>query len=735
MRLHAFCRAGAPMHTHATTHLNQDEDGMTTHTLARRRSAGRMTMLIWLIFFTTVLSWAGGLPVLLACGEEPVPHVAGIAWMALKDVTQGSLLFRTNQAGRYIPAPLLKTDVQIAVSGIIARTTLKQEFLNPSREKDNWAEGIYVFPLPETAAVDHLRMKVGERTIVGEIKERAEAKKVYKQAKLEGKRASLVEQERPNMFTTSVANIAPGDKITVEIEYQETVRHDHGTFSLRFPMVVGPRYIPGTPVVMEDQPPGRGWSQDTDRVTDASRITPPVQHPYQGTINPVSLTIDLAAGFPLGKVESPYHEILTIADSDGRQHISLRQDYIPANRDFQLTWKSASGQAPTATVYREQQGDSDYVFLMVTPPASDQPVTNVPRETIFVIDTSGSMAGTSIEQAKAALLLALNHLTAQDRFNVIQFNSVTHVLFSQPQSVKTDTLRKAIQYVEQLHANGGTEIFPALKMALKESPPSTHLRQVIFLTDGQVGNEDELFDVIRSQLGTSRLFTIGIGSAPNSHFMRKAAEFGRGTFTHIGSTSEVKAQMDAIFRKLERPVLTDLQVEGLDGATEMFPARIPDLYDGEPVGVGLKIPTIPTEVIIKGSFGSAPWRTAVALKDSPLRDGLSVYWARLKIASLTDQPRYAQDESLTRQAVLDVALAHHLVSKYTSLVAVDIEPIRPTDRSLVSHAMKTNLPEGQDYQAIFGLPKTATSWQLQILLGLSALTAAGLLRGFRKQVT
>jgi len=197
----------------------------------------------------------------------------------------------------------------------------------------------------------------------------------------------------------------------------------------------------------------------------------------------------------------------------------------------------------------------------------------------------------------------------------------------------------------------------------------------------------------------------------------------------------VKAQMDAIFLKLERPVLTDLHVEGLDGATEMFPARIPDLYDGEPVVVGLKIPTIPTEVIIKGSFGSAPWRTAVALKDSPLRDGLSVYWARLKIASLTDQQRYAQDESMTRQAVLDVALAHHLVSKYTSLVAVDTEPIRPTDNSLVSHAMKTNLPERQDYQAIFGLPKTATNWQLQLLLGLSALTAAGLLWGFRKQVT
>jgi Ca-activated chloride channel family protein len=643
----------------------------------------------------------------------------------LKAVTQGSLLFKTNEAGRYIPAPILKTDVHIAVTGIIARTTLRQEFMNPSREKDDWAEGIYVFPLPETGAVDHLRMTIGERIIEGQIKERAEAKKVYEQAKHEGKRASLVEQERPNIFTTSVANIAPGDKITVEIEYQETVRYDQGRFSIRFPMVVGPRYIPGTPVVIEDQPPGLGWSLDTDRVPDASRITPPVQHPTHGLINPVSLAIDLAPGFPLAKVESAYHPILAIAEPDGRRHITLRADNVPANRDFQLTWQPAMGHSPTVTVYTEQGGEDRYAFLMAMPPVwAEQQFVPVARETIFVIDTSGSMAGTSIEQAKAALLLALNRLTAQDRFNVIQFNSVTHVLFSQPQPVRTDALRKAVHYVDHLKANGGTEILPALKMALKGAAPSSHLRQVIFLTDGQVGNEDELFEVIRAQLGTSRLFTIGIGSAPNSHFMRKAAEFGRGTFTHIGSTSEVKEQMDAIFRKLERPVLTDIHMEGLDEGVEMFPPLIPDLYDGEPVVVIMKRRSLPEAITIRGLIGSTPWKTELAVKDREPREGLSVYWARQKIASLMDQHRYGQDESALRHAVLDVALAHHLVSKYTSLVAVDVTPVRPTDKMLQTHAMKTNLPEGQDYHAIFGLPRTATSGQLQILFGLVMLAGA-----------
>jgi Ca-activated chloride channel family protein len=498
---------------------------------------------------------------------------------------------------------------------------------------------------------------------------------------------------------------------------------------------VGPRYIPGTPAVLEDQPTGNGWSLDTDRVPDASRITPPVQHPVYSPINPVSVNIDLAPGFPLGTIESPYHQILTIAEQDGRQHITLREDAVPADRDFVLTWKPSAGQAPILSVFREQHGNDHYAFLMAMPPiGSDHSPIIVARETIFVIDTSGSMSGTSIEQAKAALLLALNRLTAQDRFNVIQFNSVTHVLFSQAQPVTPQTLRKALHYVDNLKANGGTEILPALKMALKSSAPASHLRQVIFLTDGQVGNEDELFEIIRTQLGTSRLFTIGIGSAPNSHFMRKAAEFGHGTFTHIGSTSEVQAQMDAIFRKLERPALTDLHIEGLGGQIEMFPPRIPDLYEGEPVVVILKGRALPDTITIHGMIGASPWTTAITLKNSEHREGLSAYWARQKIAALMDQQRYGQDEAATKQAVLDVALGHHLVSKYTSLVAVDVTPARPADKLLQTHALKTNLPDGQDHRAIFGLPQTATSGQLQILLGLGMLLAAWLMWTVRGRV-
>ncbi len=689
------------------------------------------TCSIWMTLLCTLCSWVGGPPVLHACGEEPPPVEETVG---LSDVTQGRLLFRTGQAGRFIPAPTLNTDVQITVTGVIARAIVKQEFSNPGKE---WAEGIYVFPLPETAAVDHLHLRIGGRIIEGQIKERGEAKKVYGQAKQEGKHASLVEQERPNVFTTSVTNIAPHDRITIEIEYQETVRYDQGTFSLRFPMVVGPRYIPGTPVLVKDQPQGgRGFALDTDHVSDASRVTSPVEHPGTGLINPVTLSVDLAAGFPLGKLESASHPILIVPEPDGRRQVTLRQDAVPADRDFQLTWQPAPGQQPSATVFTQQQDGATYAFMMVMPPASaGKKPLGLPRETIFIIDTSGSMSGASIEQARVALLMALPRLTSLDTFNVIEFNSVVHALFSSPQPVTTATMKKAVRFVDGLVANGGTEMLPALTLALNAPVDEKRIQQVIFLTDGQVGNETELFQLISQRLNSRRLFTIGIGSAPNSHFMRKASEFGRGTFTHIGNVNEVKEKMDALFRKLEHPVLTEIQLEGtgLAGA-ELFPSRIPDLYDGEPIVVAMKHTQLPDDVTIQGGKGSTPWKTTVSVKQSTSREGLSVYWARQKIASLMDQEPHGQDDSARRQAILDVALPHHLVSKYSSLVAVDVTPARPIDKNVIAQTMKTNLAEGQDYQAIFGLPNTATSGQWQILFGLLALTTAAMLWLVRRQL-
>ncbi|MDK2742338.1 MAG: marine proteobacterial sortase target protein [Nitrospira sp. BO4] len=677
---------------------------------------------------------------LLLCLDSPSPaepiepeslSTGIVPTMGLHDVKEGTLLFKTNQQGRYRPASILKTDVQIAVTGMIARAAVRQEFTNPSKKKGDWLEGIYVFPLPETAAVDHLRMKIGERIVEGQIKERAEAKKTYEQAKHEGKRTSLVEQERPNIFTTSVANIGPGERVIVEIEYQETVRYDNGQFQLRFPMAVGQRYIPGTPVIIEGQEPkGSGTVLDTDRVPDSSRITPPVHSPGQGSINPLSLALVLNPGFPVAKVESPYHPIIVIPDPDGGFQVSLKEEAVPADKDFQLIWHLAPHTAPLATIFTEEKHGETYAMLTIAPPTQpDEKAVRVPRDLIFVIDTSGSMAGPSIQQAKASVTAALTRLTTLDRFNVIQFNNTVRSLFPTLEPVTAASMRKAVRYTERMSADGGTEILPALRQALKNPQDPSRIQQIVLLTDGQVGNEEELFEMLHYKLGTRRLFTIGIGSTPNSYLMRKTAEVGRGTFTHIGNIEEVKDRLDALFKKLERPVLHDIAVDptGWSG-TEQYPSQIADLYEGEPIVLAIKARSLPPHATLKGLAGHHPWTLPVSFNQAASQGGLSVFWARQKISALMDETYKGGVEEAIKNAVIDVAVSHHLASKYTSLVAVDVTPARPTDRSSTEQAPAAV----QDQASIAALPKTATIGQLQILFGLALLTIAGLVWRHRK---
>ena len=644
--------------------------------------------------------------------------------------TEGTLLWRTAQQETAVPAPVLATEVEMRVTGMVVRAMVRQHFTNPSGE---WAEGVYVFPLPEDAAVDHLRMRVGDRAIEGVVQERMAAKTTYEAAKKQGQHASLVEQERPNVFTTSVANIPPGAAIEVEIQYQQAARYDAGRFGLRFPMVVGPRYIPGVSIAGTS---GTGWAPDTDAVPDASRVTPPVAHPSRGPINPVTLRVELDPGVPLAAVASPSHAIHTRPLSGGRWEIELQQVSVAADRDFELAWTPVPGAAPTTAVLTEQKADELFALLMVLPPAMPGSRDRLPREVIFVLDHSGSMAGASIEQAKAALKLALARLQPADSFNVIRFNHRTDGVFSQPEPASRQRLGEADRYVDAIRAEGGTEMLPALLRALDGGERSDRLRQVIFLTDGAVGNEERLFHAIRERLGDSRLFTIGIGSAPNSHFMREAARLGRGTFTYIGSPTEVQQRMTALFHKLESPVLADVRLE-LPGATEVevLPGLVPDLYVGEPIVVAVRARALPSEGVVRGRFGTTPWESRVSLHQAAPGAGLSVHWARAKIAALLDGQRAGAPDDEVRHAVVDVALRHHLVSAHTSLVAVDVTPVRPGDAGLTTHTLVTNLPHGWQYEAVFGLGQGATPGPLHLLVGLAALLlAAGLGVALRRDV-
>jgi len=625
--------------------------------------------------------------------------------------TEGGLVLRA--AGRApVVAPLVSTDVTIRVAGPVARAHVVQTYYNPESE---WYEGVYVFPLPENGAVDRLRMRVGERLIEGEIKERGVARAAYGEARAAGQRAALLDQERPNIFTTQVANIGPRESVVVELEYQQVLRYDGGRYSLRFPMVVGPRYVPAGPML----------------VADANRITPPVMKPgtEDGRMNPLSLRVELDAGVPLAAVESHYHRVLIEEPSPSRREVRLADGAVPANRDFELAWVPRLQDAPQAAWFTEEKDGRHYGLLMVLPSAAT-PSSRLPREVVFVLDTSGSMAGTSIRQAKEALLLALERLQPADRFEVIEFNSTARALFGSPRDATRDNVRRATHWVASLDARGGTEMALALKLALNgREAEAGRVRQVIFLTDGAVGNEEALFALLRERLGGSRLFTIGIGSAPNSHFMTHAAQLGRGTFTYIGRIEEVGARMGELFAKLEAPVLQGLEVHWPQGVqVEAWPARLPDLYAGEPVVVAAALNQLQGEVRLVGERDGRRWEAEVALARNAPAEGMGGVWAREKVNALMASLRDGAAENEVRARVIELATAHRLVTRYTSFVAVDRTPARPRDEAMKSAALPTLLPEGWEYDKVFGeLPQGSTGSRFALALGFCALLAGAAL--------
>jgi Ca-activated chloride channel family protein len=679
------------------------------------------------------------------------------------EVGRGSLLFRGEgeNEGSFTLAPELKTVVDIDVTGVIARTTVRQAFTNPGSD---WLEGVYVFPLPDRAAVDTLKMRIGDRLIEGRIEERKKAKKIYQQARKEGRKAALLESERPNIFTTSVANIGPGETITVEIRYQERLAYKDGEFRLRFPMVVGPRYIPGNVQVARFG--GNGWALPTDKVADADRITPPVRHPDHGPINPLELTVRLQPGFALAGLKSHHHKIVESAEDEtanDQRVLTLAAGEVPADRDFELTWRPLAGHEPAAGLFTEKDENGHYALLMLMPPQAEaMSGRRQGRELTFIVDVSGSMAGASIRQAKAALIAALDTLTPQDRFNIIAFNSSFRSLFQDTVPADGQTLPAARQWIDALKAEGGTEMASPIRAALSAPGTAGLIRQIVFLTDGAVGNETELFRIISSHLGKTRLFTVGIGSAPNSHFMRGAARAGRGTFLHIGSPTQVKARIGELVRKLERPALTSINLE-IDGGSsaEIAPSPIPDLYAGEPVVLTIRSDRPIAEATVSGKLGRDVWRQIVPLSGGERQKGIAKLWAREKIATLEDRRPMAEDPADLDKEILTLALDNDLVTRLTSLVAVDVTPSRPADRPLRSESLETNLPHGWEFEKVFGdslikakqrraslapatpaasgkmtpqlaaakpqpmqLPRTATPAQLHLLLGLALLLVA-----------
>jgi len=639
---------------------------------ARRASIGIALLLLVSLGLLAAMSALG------AADREPDETIAA-----------GTLLLRA-RAGSAVPAIRLGTDMDVVVTGQIARVKVVQAFRNTGRD---WAEATYLYPLPEEGAVDSLKMVVGQRVIVGEIKHRAEASAIYQRAKAKGQKAGLVEEERPNMFTSRVANIGPGETVLIAIEYQAPVARRGGDYALRLPLVVGPRYVP--PASLTDGP----------AIEDAEAVTAPL-HDTRGNqpLNPVSISVRLNPGFPIANLTSSSHRITTVSGAGEERIVCLADGQVPADRDFVLSWRSAEAD-PTLALFREQAGDAYYLMAVVTPPFEDRKRPAPPREMVFVIDNSGSMGGDSMEQAKASLRYALKGLTPADRFNVIRFDDTMTELFDTPVAATPDQVALADRFAEGLEAAGGTEMLPALQAALVDDTPQDEgrVRQVVFLTDGAISNESEMLAALSGGRGRSRVFMIGIGSAPNNFLMNRMAEIGRGTYTNIGDTGEVNARMAALLDRLARPVVTDLAVRVEDGTAEFVPDLLPDLYLGEPLVLLARTGRPGGTLEISGRIGGAPWRRTIDLAGAAEGAGVAKLWARRRIADaeVALELGLITDDVATEE-IARLGLAFSIVTRETSLVAVDKTPSRPAGARLTEEELPLNLPAGWDFDALFG---------------------------------
>lgn len=618
---------------------------------------------------------------------------------AMPGPARGGLLLRGKAGAPPAEAVQLATDIGVDVSGPTARAVVTQAFRNTGPD---WVEGTYTYPLPEDAAVDGMTLVVGGRVIVAEIRERAAAKRVYEAAKAAGRSAALTEQERPNIFTNTVANIGPGETVVVQITYQQTIPVAGRTRMLRLPLVVAPRYHPGPAAVSAVGLDGAGH----DPVPDRARISPPVLDPAAAAAtNPVAVTVRLRAGFALGAVRSATHAIRVTEAGPETRTVTLAEGVVPADRDLELTWEPAPGPMPGLGLFREAVAGRTYLLATLNPPATAIDAAARPaRDVTFVIDNSGSMAGASMRQAKAGLLAGLARLTPRDRFNVIRFDDTWDALHPEPTPATPEAVAEAEAFVAALEARGGTEMLAPLKAALADPHPEDgRVRQVVFLTDGAVGDEERIFAAIHAGLGRSRLFMVGIGSAPNGHLMRHAAEIGRGSFTEIRDLAQVGARTRALYEKLEAPAVTDLVATFSIPGVEVTPGALPDLYRDEPLVFAARLPEARGTVTVSGRVGGRTWSRTLSLGDAAPGAGIAKVWARARIGE-TETARITGrlGGAAADAAILALALEHGLTTRLTSLLAVDATPRRAPGTPLLAADLPLNLPAGWDFAAVFG---------------------------------
>ena len=679
-------------------------------------------------------------------------------------VQEGSLFFdhvQADMAKSYVPSPVINTSVDMQVSGVVERTRVTQTFVNPSSE---WVDATYVFPVPVGAAVDELLMTIGSRHIEGQIQIKEQAIKTFNQAKQAGKKASLVLQKRPNLFTNQIANIGPNERIEISITYQNTAQYADGEYSVRFPMTLAERYA-----VIADGVNDSSVESAADIARETSQhIAADTRDMKQHAVDFV-LRLDTQSNAT--QIRSTTHLITSEAIDQGVYQIALADEQI-ANQDLVIKWHSANDAAqanakdssthseinnvPVVTHYQQQVGGAVYGLVHIIPPQTLPEFQ--PKHTIFVLDSSGSMHGTALTQAVQAIRVGLTQLNEADSFNIVDFDSDARGLWAEAKTADWQNLQEAQTFLANVDSDGGTNIADALQLSLQKlTGPDDQLTQVVFITDGSIDNETALIQKIANTIGQRRLFTVGIGSAPNAFFMEYAAMMGKGTFTYIDNVDDVQRTMTQLLTKLNHPALTDLQLVLGDEsrlevvkAIEVYPKVLPDIYHGEPIVLSYRyagyLDTMSSalgEMKLIGQVREAGEATSVQFyligsdpntfslfgSDPNYQPkGLNKLWARAKIKEITTWPftntEYLPEDlvSIMQNLITETALKANIVSKYTALVAVDVTPTKPMDIQAkevdVANAKAAHLSRQHQASIQQGqLPQTATPMGLLWVFG------------------
>ena len=567
--------------------------------------------------------------------------------------------------------PLKHTDVRVEISGFLSRVNVTQEFENPFKEK---IEAVYTFPLPANAAVDDMTMVVGDRTVRGKILRREEAQAVYDAAKSGGQVASLLNQERPNIFTQSVANILPGEKIKITISYVETLKYEAGSYEFSFPMVVGPRYMPGTPTGQK----GSGSSPDTTQVPDASNISPKLVPEGMRVGHDVSLDIMLDAGLPIDGITGTSHEIELERLNAHSAHVRLKSSSMIPNKDFVLKYDVAGKNIQDALL-THRSGRGGYFTLILQPPERITVADVTPKELVFVLDTSGSMSGFPIEKAKETMKLALDGLYPADTFNLITFAGDTRIMFPEPVPATPANLKKAQAFLASSSGYGGTEMMKAIKASLDPSDSQDHVRIVCFMTDGYVGNDMDIISEVQKH-PNARVFGFGIGSRVNRFLLDKMSEYGRGEVEYVALNDDGSAAARRFHERVRNPLLTDISVDwnGLPVA-DVYPQRIPDLFGAKPVILTGRYTAAGRGVIrLKGKMSGREFVREIAVEfpeSESQHNVLSSLWARSRIDDLMGQDYNGMQQGAMKpelkETITNLGLEYRLMTQFTSFVAVE----------------------------------------------------------------